>query len=136
MTGYLQRQLVSISNDLSCSAFGMAVFVTLSYYYLLFKGEIEDSDKVCKCCCLSSFAISLQPLRLLPRIDPLSYRHLHGYLLSCTLAMCWQPLQIFGFQNPTGHFTCVPWCSHSHLSSDTWAGVLLPSMSMAASDFM
>lgn len=55
MTGYLQTQLVSISNDLSCSVFGMAVFVTMSYYYLLFKGEIEDSDKVCKSCCLSSF---------------------------------------------------------------------------------
>lgn len=40
-----KRQLVSISNDLSCSVFGMAVFVTMSYYYLLFKGEIEDSDK-------------------------------------------------------------------------------------------
>ncbi|KAL0024524.1 hypothetical protein WJX79_000742 [Trebouxia sp. C0005] len=40
-----KRQLISISNDLSCSVFGMAVFVTMSYYYLLFKGEIEDSDK-------------------------------------------------------------------------------------------
>ena len=114
----------------------MAVFVTISYYYLLFKGEIEDSDKVCKCCFLCSFAISLWVFATIAIVDKnwtMSYRHLHGYLLSCTLAMFWRLLQTFGFQNPTEHFTCVPWSSHSHLSSDTWAGVLLPSMSMAAS---
>lgn len=35
-----------MSNDVSCSVFGLAVFVTLSYYYLLCRGQIEDSDKV------------------------------------------------------------------------------------------
>ena len=34
------------SNDVSCSVVGLAVFVPLSYYYLLLSGQIEDSDKV------------------------------------------------------------------------------------------
>ena len=42
----LQSRLSSLSNDLSCSVFGLAVFVTLSYYCLLARGEIEDSSKV------------------------------------------------------------------------------------------
>lgn len=42
----LQSRAVQLSNDVSCSVFGLAVFVTLSYYYLLLTGQIEDSDKV------------------------------------------------------------------------------------------
>ena len=42
----LQSSLVQLSNDVSCSVFGLAVFVTLSYYYLLLTGQIEDSNKV------------------------------------------------------------------------------------------
>lgn len=42
----LQSRLVRLSNDVSCSVFGLAVFVTLSYYYLLLTGKIEDSNKV------------------------------------------------------------------------------------------
>ena len=42
----LQSRLGPFCNDISCSVFGLAIFVTLSYYYLLLKGQIEDSDKV------------------------------------------------------------------------------------------
>ena len=42
----LQSRLVRLSNDMSCSVFGLAIFVTLSYYYLLLTGQIEDSNKV------------------------------------------------------------------------------------------
>lgn len=43
---WLQSRLAQLSNDVSCSVFGLAVFVTLSYYYLLLTGQIKDSDKV------------------------------------------------------------------------------------------
>ena len=45
-TASLQSTLLRLSNDVSCSVFGLAVFVIVSYYYLLFSGQIEDSDKV------------------------------------------------------------------------------------------
>ena len=35
-----------MSDDLSCSVFGLVVFVTASYYYLLVNGEIKDDKKV------------------------------------------------------------------------------------------
>ena len=41
MVGSLQSSLLSVIMLSS----GMVVFVTLSYYYLLVKGGIEDSDK-------------------------------------------------------------------------------------------
>ena len=43
---WVQSRLGPLSNDISCSVFGLVVFVTLSYYYLLLQGQIEDSDKV------------------------------------------------------------------------------------------
>ena len=42
----MQSSLVQMSDDLSCSVFGLVVFVTASYYYLLVTGEIKDDKKV------------------------------------------------------------------------------------------
>ena len=127
----MQRKLVSLSNDMSCSVFGMALFVTLSYYYLLLKGEIEDSDKV-KVRLLHFWSQLLQLLTstMLPHM---ACRHPHGYHLCFTLAILWQLLRTSGYQGHTEPSTCEPWPCRSCLSSATWAGVWLPSTSMAAS---
>lgn len=116
---------------MSCSVFGMAVFVTLSYYYLLLKGEIEDSDKVK----LRLLRCRSQMLQLLTSImtPHMACRHPHGYHLFFTLAMLWLLLRTFGYQGWTEPSTCEPWPCRSCLSSATWAGVWLPSTSMAAS---
>ena len=77
---------MSLSNDLSCSVFGMAVFVTLSYYYLLFNGKIEDSNKVHQD--QSNVQLGFRQTVSTNISDMhVACRHLRGFHLCFTLAM-------------------------------------------------